>query len=141
MMVSGQQRHVIGRQVVEVELHGAESDGITLQRRLPELCNRLVAPALDRVLARCDPDDGWIVVERLDVDVGCISTDDLERDLPEAIGRAVESFFRDHPPSPAQPAGTGKVHRRTDRDTADDALITFLRTGRLPWSFRLPPGR
>lgn len=133
--------HVIRRQFVEVDLDGAESDGIALQRRLPDLCNRLVTPALNRALARCDPHDGWIVVERLDVDVGRMSSDALERDLPEAVGRAVELFFADHPPSPAKPAGTDNVHRRTEVDTADDALISFLRTGRLPWSFRLLPGR
>jgi hypothetical protein len=32
------------------------------------------------------------------------------------------------------------VHLRTFAQTVDDALITFLRSGRLPWSFRLPPG-
>ena len=133
--------HIIRRQFVEIDLHGAESDGMALQRRLPDLCNRLVTPVLDRALARCDPHDGWVVVERLDVDLGRMSPDALERDLPEAIGRAVESFFRDHPPPPEQPAETGNVKHRSDRDTADDALITFLRTGRLPWSFRLPPGR
>ena len=33
------------------------------------------------------------------------------------------------------------MHRRTNRDTADDALVVFLKTGRLPWSFPLAPGR
>jgi contractile injection system tape measure protein len=139
--MSERPNHVIRRQIVEIDLHGTESDGMALQRRLPDLCNRLVTPVLDLALARCDPNDQWIVVERLDVDLGRMSPDALERDLPEAIGRAVESFFRDHPSPSGQMEEAGNIQHRTDRETADDALIMFLRTGRLPWSFRIPPGR
>ena len=141
--------HVIRRQVLDVDVRGTEADGLALQRRLPDVCSSLVTPAVERALDRCDPGVGWLVVERLDVDVGRLSLDDLERDLPEAIGRAVESFLRNHAPAarsptPASPSGDATpagVRRRTDGETADDALVFFLRTGRLPWSFRLPAGR
>jgi hypothetical protein len=36
---------------------------------------------------------------------------------------------------------SGDAYHRTFAQTVDAALDTFLRTGRLPWSFRLPPGR
>jgi hypothetical protein len=139
--------HVVRRQVLEVDVRGSEVDGLALQRRLPDLCTSLVAPAIERALDRCAPDDGWVVVERLDVDVGRLPLDDLERDLPEAVGRAVESYLRQHAPasrSSSPSSGTtaaGVMRRRTDRETADDALVSFLRIGRLPWSFRVPPGR
>ena len=32
------------------------------------------------------------------------------------------------------------MQRRTVAETVDEALLVFLRTGRLPWSFRVPPG-
>ena len=35
---------------------------------------------------------------------------------------------------------SGDVQRRTVAETVDEALVVFLRTGRLPWSFRVPPG-
>ena len=149
MTVPAAPAHVIRRQVLEVDLRGTEADGLALQRRLPDVCNSLVAPALERALERCDPGDGWVLVDRLDVDVGRLSLDDLERDLPVAVGRAVEAFLRHHAPaartpSPPSPPGGGTpvgVRRRSERETADDALVFFLRTGRLPWSFRLPAGR
>ena len=139
--------HLIGRQVLEVDVHGTEADGLALQRLLPGICNLLVTPAVERALDRCDPGDGWVLVERLDVDVGRLALDDLERTLPGAVARAVESFLRHHPPSaPPLSSSPGEtaadvVRRRTDRETTDDALVFFLRTGRLPWSLRLPAGR
>jgi len=133
--------NVVRRQFLEVDLFGAESDGLALQHRLPDVCNRLVAPALDRALTRFAPEDGWLLVERLDVDLGSMSQDDLERDLPEAVGRAVGLFLRNNPPAAPDEATAQTVRLRTNRQTADEALLVFLRTGRLPWSFRLPPGR
>src|SRR4029077_6447172 len=46
-----------------------------------------------------------------------------------------------NPGVPGEPGTPGDVHHRTFGQTVDQALYTFLRTGRLPWSFRLTPGR
>jgi hypothetical protein len=133
----------IRRQVLEVEMAGTQADGLALQRRLPAVCADLLSPALAAELARIDPGDAHLYVERLPVNVAGVALDRLEAELVAAVVREVAAFFRRHPPAaPGHDAGPGTtaVERRTPAATVDDALVVFLRSGRLPWSFRVPPG-
>ena len=45
----------IRRQMLDVELHGTEADGLALQRRLPGMCADVLWPAIEAVLARDRP--------------------------------------------------------------------------------------
>lgn len=61
-----------------------------------------------------------------------------------AVGPA--DGVRGEPPEPSRRAPPGSAQRqgaahRTVAEATEDALVTFLRTGALPWWFRLPPGR
>src|SRR5437762_8768587 len=98
---------VIRRQVLDVEVDGTESDGMALQQRLPDVCNRVLAPALESVLSGIDRVDAHLSIERLAIDAGDVSLADFERELADAVRQAVESFFRDHiPPPGVTPAPT-----------------------------------
>ena len=137
----------IRRQVLDVEVHGTQADGLALQRRLPAICADMLAPAVEAELARIDPGDAHLYVERLEINVAAIALDRLERDLAEVVRRALADFVRRHPPGRSSTgAGEGFTHQanplevRTAVESVDDAVAAFLRTGRLPWSFRLPPG-
>ena len=150
--------HIIRRQVLDVELAGSESDGLALQRRLPELARDWLTPALDEVLDRLVPADEHWLVDRLYVDAGAFAPENLERGLIEAVTRAVDLYLRERgPPSaiamaPAttsragrrtEPASFGRVgpsdaiERRTAAKSTQEALCHFLRTGVLPWWFQL----
>ena len=45
--------HIIRQQYLHMELNGTESDGLALQRSLPELCLHGLMPAIERALERC----------------------------------------------------------------------------------------
>lgn len=133
----------IRRQVLDVEVFGTESDGMALQRRLPEVCARVLSPALESAFAPIDPGDAHLYVERLTIEVSGITVDQLETELAEAVRRAAAEFVRRNPLSPsgvADAPAIGDVRLRTAAQTVDDSLIGFLRTGRLPWSFTMPSG-
>jgi hypothetical protein len=134
---------MVRRQILDVELHGTESEGLALQRRLPGVCADVLWPALESAFAPADPGDAHLVVERLAIDVSGISLDHLDAELADAVQREVADYLRRNPAVPFGAAGTpkrGDVQRRTVAETVDKALMVFLRTGRLPWSFRVPPG-
>ena len=65
----------VRRQILDVELHGTESEGLALQRRLPGVCADVLWPALESAFAPGDPGDAHLVVERLAIDVSGISLD------------------------------------------------------------------
>jgi hypothetical protein len=133
----------VRRQILDVELHGTESEGLALQRRLPGVCADVLWPALESAFAPGDPGDAHLVVERLAIDVSGISLVHLDAELADAVQREVADYLRRNPAVPSGAAGApkgGDVQRRTVAETVDEALVVFLRTGRLPWSFRVPPG-
>jgi len=132
--------HVIRRQVLEVELAGSESDGVALHRRLPDLCRDRLTPALDRVLERCAPPDEHWTIERLEVDAGTFSPETLERDLVDAVTRAIEGLLRERGAPAGAIASASPVRRRTGAGAVEDAFLHFLATGALPWWFDLPAG-
>ena len=132
----------IRREILDVEVHGTEADGVTLQRRLSDVCSDVLGPALEAAFARVDPGDGHVMIERLAIDLGDISLERLDAELTDAVHREVADYFRRHPvPSGPRPASeASEVQRLTLAETVDEGLLVFLRTGRLPWSFRVPPG-
>jgi Contractile injection system tape measure protein len=150
----------IRRQVLDVDLPGTEADGLALQRRLPGMCADVLWPAIEAVLGAIDQGDSYVYLDRLAIDLTLHSIDGFESELADAVQRELQDHFRRHPlrraapsgaagdpgepPSPGAPGepGTpGDVQHRTFGQTVNQALYTFLRTGRLPWSFRLTPGR
>lgn len=135
----------IRRQVLDVELHGPEAEGHALQRRLPGLCTQVVAPAIESALAGFHPGEAYLSLDRLEIELSLGSLDGFEAELVAAVRRGIADHFARYPPlrpdSSGAAAGPGGVEHRTPAQAVDEALITFLRTGRLPWAFRLPPGR
>ncbi len=134
----------VRRQILEVEVDGTEADGLALERRLPEVCSDVLWPALEEAFARDDPDGAFLVIDRLQIDLPGIPLDRLGPALAEAVRREVADQLRRTPTPPAGAAAAAPDDRgirlRTATETADDALLVFLETGRLPWSFRVPPG-
>ena len=135
---------MIRRQVLDVGVCGAESDGMLLQHRLPALCADVVSPALEAALAAFDPGEAHLLIDRIDVDLADIPLDRLEPELAEAVRREVALYFHRYgttgPDDAVPPAADGVVRQRTKGETSGDALLVFLRTGRLPWFFHIPPG-
>jgi hypothetical protein len=149
--------HIIRRQILDVEIDGSESDGLALQRRLPELSRDWLTPALDEVLDRLIPAHEHWLVDRLYVDAGAFRPESLERGLIEAVTRAVEQYLRERgaPQSSIASAAASRaggrtepasfwptnpsdgIERRTAAMSIQEALCHFLQTGVLPWWIQL----
>ncbi|MDB5908855.1 MAG: hypothetical protein JWP34_2969 [Massilia sp.] len=134
--------HSIRRQYLEVELAGSEADALALQRALPALSARALAPAIALALDRCAPAAGWLHIERLDIDAGSIAWSRLEQDLPAALQRALEDALTAQMPSGAAAAPVAEPgwRRSSAGQSLGEALAYFLVNGSLPSSSHLAPG-
>lgn len=139
-------QHVIRQQYLHIEVNGTESDGLALQRKLPELCRDWLTPAIGEVLDRYAPPDGHhVTIEWLEIDAGNLTLERLERDLIESVTQAIESSLREHIESTSLldfPSAilSGNVKHQTAQQSVQAAFFYFLETGSLPWSFHLPAG-
>src|SRR5262245_11577570 len=97
----------VRRQILDVEVHGTESHGLALQRRLRGVCADLLSPALESAFRPVDPGDAHLVVERLAIDVSGISLDRLDAELADAVRREVADYLRRNPAVPFGVAGAG----------------------------------
>ena len=137
--------HLIRQQYIHVDLQGSESEGFALQNRLSDLCNTWLNPAIGRILDRCAPPGGRLCIDRLELDAGTLTLDNIEHSLTEAVAQALEKALLEQiPPGEAfsSPGSGGDANTRlkNDRQAATEAFLYFLETGCLPWSFRLPAG-
>ncbi|WP_028046732.1 contractile injection system tape measure protein [Cellulomonas sp. URHE0023] len=134
----------IRRQVLEVSLQGSESAGHALHRRLSSVCAGALPKAIESALASIDPGNDYLRLDSISIDVALTTVDDLETDLAEAVRREIEKHVHLYPVSSVGESGSvpdaDVVEQQTPTQMADHALVTFLRTGRLPWALHLPEG-
>lgn len=132
--------HIIRQQFLQVEVNGLESDGLALQRRLPDVCHYWLTPALERVLDRYVSPQEHLYIERLEIDAGTLSLERLEQDLTESVANAIEKLLANLSTTKESlpTLVSGKVEHKTEQQSIHEAFIYFLKTGSLPWSFRLP---
>ncbi|MVM33491.1 hypothetical protein GO755_25870 [Spirosoma sp. HMF4905] len=135
--------HIIRQQYVHIDLNGTESEGMALHSQLPELCRNWLLPAIERALDRCAPSDGHLYIDRLEIDAGVVSLDRLEQDIVELVERALEQSIQLQNSlvdvNPGQSDHTSV--RKTNAQSVTEAFVYFLKTGSLPWFFRLPVGK
>jgi len=134
--------HVIQQESFHVALNGSEQDGLALQRRLSDLHHDVILPAIERALDRCAPSAGHLYVERLNVDVGCVSLVRLEQDLADLVTEALDRSLKECLLQNSREfrTGIGDIRYKTVSQSVYEAFLSFLTTGTLPWWFRLPAG-
>ncbi len=134
------QHHIIRRQFIDVEMYGTESDGQSLQRTLPDFCQNRLLPAFEEALNRSVPIDGYLTIERLDIDAGTVQLERLEHDLPDMVARALVQYLQDLPQTDKLSNTLGNIQCKTKQQVINEAFLFFLKNGTLPWSFYLPSG-
>jgi hypothetical protein len=133
--------HVIRQQYLHVEMAGTEADGLVLQRRLTSLCAHWLTPAIEDVLNRSASPHDHLCIERLEIDIGSMTTNRLEQDLTYAVAQALEKWLREHaPPGYLTTNISPNIRNKTKQHSINEAFIYFLKTGGLPWSLKLPEG-
>lgn len=145
MMNRRGKEHSIRQQFVYAETNGTEADGMALQRRLSDLCSHYLERVLGQVLDRCAPASGKLCLQRLDIDLGTFSNAQLENDFLPRLQVALEKAIFESMPASAHDGALQLEDVENVRviDLQTElwgVLIYFLKTGALPWSFRLPEG-
>ena len=131
---------VIRRQFLHVQVNGTESDALELEKTLPGLCRNGLTPAIERAMEHGAPPTGHLCIDRLEIDAGTVDLDKLEHDLSEAVAQKLEKVLRaqSSPEDTRSSPMAGKFQHKTEQRYITEALVHFLTTGSLPWSFRLP---
>jgi len=139
--------HIIQRQILQIDLHGTEADGIALQRRLSSMCQDDLVRTLQSVLDRHAPADGHLTIDHLELDLGSVNMEAVETEITDALTKALDDALRrqtfdvivdaGHADRDRSMIGTG-FHGRKER--LFDAFLHVLETGRLPWAMLLPDG-
>jgi hypothetical protein len=141
-MTGNNLHHRIRKQDFEVEFNGSESEGLNLQRSLPDLCHNRLIPAIQNALDRYAPSNAYLSIDRLNIDAGTVTLDRLDRDLSQIVETALGIYFQNLPPTDELSNSLEKDHiqSKTKQQTISAAFIFFLKHGTLPWSFHLPSG-
>ena len=134
------QRHTIRRQFLEVEIDGDEREGAALHRALPDLCARLLAPAIEQALDRHAPREGLLAIERIEIDAGNVPVGELSEKLPRLVADALEKELNNIPNGDGANFLTDNARLRTVAENVIEAFLFFLENGTLPWSFSNAPG-
>ena len=132
------QYHKIRRQFLNLEFNGNEAEGVALQQRLPDICDQLILPALEKVFNRLVPPDTFLTIDRLEIDAGIVTIKRLESELSEKITQALTKSLQELSGSASSP-GSGDILCKTEGEGIGEAFIFFLKNGTLPWSFHLSP--
>ncbi|MDN5901258.1 MAG: hypothetical protein L0H74_14505, partial [Brachybacterium sp.] len=135
----------IRRETLEVAVVGTEAEGLAVRTRLAQLCAQELPAALERAMAPLDPGGAVLRIDRLDIDLPALglALDDVVPQIAAEVQERVHRLRRAGDdtlvPETEDPA-VATARRLSAGEAADEALLVFLATGRLPWSFRLPAG-
>jgi hypothetical protein len=127
----GEQRHVIKRQVLEIQVQGSE-EAWQLQQELSRVYHRRIIPLIDRCCSELSAPDRLHRIESLQLDLGTIDPGRLESDLVAKVEAALR-------PALAQQIGALEQDDRNRPDQQPqvrsqlELFALFARTGSLPW--------
>lgn len=132
--------HTIRQQFLDVTFNGVENEASMIQNKVIGLCHNQLIPAIEEAFDRCSPPDDYLLIEHLEIDGGTFTMDHLEQDLAEAVIKAIEKAILELSPSLDAPIGSvsANAHYKSTARSINDAFFYFLKSGELPWSFKLP---
>lgn len=138
--------HLIQRQVCHIEFKGSEQEALELQTRIADLCKHHLQPALEKVFDRVGSNAEYrdYVFPYLEIEVGNLALDQVDSSFVERVVLAVESNLKEQIGQPktgstaltASPSGQDSQLKHQPWSV----LHYFLKTGNLPWNFRLSQG-
>ena len=93
--------HIIGKQIIDLHLPNAKN-AFTLQHRVSQLFWQRIAPELERVFDQIADDKTWIRIDRLAIDLGNISSEQLLAgsflpDLKRKLQETLEKLEKEQP--------------------------------------------
>jgi hypothetical protein len=135
--------HQIKQQYIEVEFSGTEAEGLEIQRMLPDLYYHELLPAIEKAFDQSFPADLVLKIDRIEVNAGTLNLDKIGNHLTDAVVDELIKVINTGVNGDDASLLTNAWGNRKPMGFAEnlaDVLIYFLRTGSLPWSFRLQEG-
>ena len=130
------QTHIIHRQTLDVQIDDREQ-AHDIQQRLSWVYRHDVAPRLEALFDRLADGDTVLRLDRLELDLGHFTVDELEAGFVEKLLHDIERALREEAMGfSAQPAGRPAEQNTRAEDTLDIWLY-FLQHGALPWHARI----
>jgi hypothetical protein len=140
--------HIIRQQIVDITFSGTVTEGMALQQKMSALCAAEIIPVLEQVLHQYTLLKGHVYIDRLEIDLGTFQSDELEYKLVEIFKEKLAGLLSApalhsvHHSKGADINRPDDPYRFTDEVTSFvEALIYFLKSGILPWTFQLPEGK
>ncbi len=136
------QRHIIGKQHLDVTFNGSESGAMALQSAISELSQLAIAARIERILDRYAADGSVLKIDRLEIDAETMQLSQLEKRLPAMIAEALDKALAETTASgtelTAEANNLPPGRRLSEEEAAVEALLFFLRHATLPATFRPP---
>ncbi|MEM7105402.1 MAG: contractile injection system tape measure protein [Bacteroidota bacterium] len=125
--------HIIQRQVIEINLDQEPKNGYQFQSDIIDLIESEVMPKLGEWLDEVAPANEYVMIDKLELDLGVISPRMLNSELSDKIfenfKQQIKGIIENSKTSNQSKSNIGKPKNQT----LSDALIFFLDTGTLPW--------
>lgn len=133
--MANEARHIIRKQVIDLTLPN-ERQALDWQRRISKLYQNEVIPALDKAFAELELGESTFRIPRLEIDLGTIQTDLLEKDFPALCIQAIIKQVKDK--QALQQVSEVKPEEKivSPQEAAIEHFFFFLENGTLPWNAR-----
>jgi len=125
-----EQRHIIKRQIIELEVQGEER-AQQLQAQLSRIYRQRIVPLIDRYCTELSEPDRIHRIDLLEVDLGYVDPDQLEEELVAklsvALRQALAGLISE------QERSADRQSRSSKATSQLELFAFFARTGSLPW--------
>ena len=78
--------HMVMRQIMDLATASREA-AFNLQQRMGEYCRNVMPALLNQVCSRCDGSDRVFKIDRLEIDLGRVSSEHLEEEISEKLAQ------------------------------------------------------
>lgn len=125
--------HIIGRQIIDLEIGGGQ-DAFRVQQDVSFALRNRVLPKLEELFDRFVGPERVIRIDQLEIDLGDIDPNSLEHELEEKLMRYVERALNEHLILASEPKSAEQGWQEMTRTTGIIELwVYFLEQGYLPW--------
>lgn len=121
-------RHIIGKQMLHLNVISDENH-FDLQERFSRFFWEQVQPVLESVFDKYAAGDAVIQLEKLEVDLGEISFENLETEFVKKLTEQLEQSL-----SKQISGGGGTASKQSETQSRFEQWFHFLETGTLPWN-------
>lgn len=130
-----EERHIIRKQVLDLILPD-ERQASEWQRKISKLYQNEVLPALNKAFAELKLGEATLRIPRLEIDLGIIQTERLEKDFPVLCIQAIVKQIKDRRALLAVSEIKQEEKIVSPQEAAFEYFFFFLEHGNFPWNAR-----